>query len=234
MSTLLITMSIHPVQVRARPTSTDFALASTTSARANTHHKLFVLASMEPEFRSFDFICTSKYSGTRNLTVTILQANADALVVFYNALRMLRASAKQRIYCVRITRRTTLLVGRTMLQEIELSCSAPSGMVSSTTGTRFTQRESHLRTSPGCYTGANETHAYDATCSGRPSIAVHLRIGDVTSGKFDSEGNLSSLKGHRNYSSRGGKAIQARYLYPTSFYVYALNKGRTARGSGQS
>mmetsp|Transcript_8095 Transcript_8095/g.26786 ORF Transcript_8095/g.26786 Transcript_8095/m.26786 type:complete len:387 (+) Transcript_8095:477-1637(+) len=76
----------------------------------------------------------------------------------------------------------------------------------------------------GWYTGTNRTHAYGATCSGRPSIAVHLRAGDVTSGTFDSEGNFLSSKCYRNYSSRGCKAIQTRYLYPTSFYVYALSQ----------
>ena len=79
------------------------------------------------------------------------------------------------------------------------------------------QRESHLRTSLGWYIGTNETHAYGATCSGRPSIAVHLRAGDVTSGKFDNEGNLSSFKGYRNYSSRAAKQSRRVIFTPRRF-----------------
>ena len=125
--------------MRARPQLTSRWQARRVNARIRIINCL-CLHLWSPNFDfSIPFV-RQKYSGIRNLTVTILQANADALVVFYNALRMLRASAKQRIYCVRITRRTTLLVGRTMLQEIELSCSAPNEMVSSTTGTRFSER----------------------------------------------------------------------------------------------
>jgi len=44
------------------------------------------------------------------------------------------------------------------------------------------------------YTNTNETHAYGASCDGRPAVAIHLRAGDVTDGKYNEHGEFISKK----------------------------------------
>jgi len=75
------------------------------------------------------------------------------------------------------------------------------------------------------YLGRNKTHSLGKKCDKQsvPSISLHVRSGDIASGKFNEEDQyIPSSKVHRKYVP-----------FPTSYYLSALARVRTQLGSSK-
>ena len=66
------------------------------------------------------------------------------------------------------------------------------------------------------FTHTNSTHAYAQRCETRPEIVLHVRSGDIASGKFDDRGSFIP-------DVQATESVMRRPPYPTSFYLKAVN-----------